>query len=90
MQQELLSCPVHLSSLPVFSEVRVARCLGFSVMFCGSLLDLLSISSGHCIVCFTHVFCLSSLVFLFPRLSNLSTFGVPHEDYSSYVSCALN
>ena len=72
MQQELLSCPVHLSSLPVFSEVRVARCLGFSVMFCGSLLDLLFVD--HCLT-----FCpfLLAIVLSALRCFLFKLFGIP-------------
>jgi len=42
VEQELLSFPEHMSSLTVFSGVRVARSLVFCVVFCRSLLVLLS------------------------------------------------
>jgi hypothetical protein len=38
VEQELPSLPEHMSSLPVFSWVRVSRSLVFYVMFCRSLL----------------------------------------------------
>ena len=37
MEQELLTHPEHLSSPPVFSEIRVAQSLDFCVVFCRSL-----------------------------------------------------
>ena len=42
MEQELLTLPEHLSSPPVFSDVRVARCLIFCVVFYRSLFVLFS------------------------------------------------
>ena len=36
VEQELLTLPVHLSSAPVFSGVRVTQSLVFCVMFCRS------------------------------------------------------
>ena len=43
MEQELLTLPEHLSSPSVFSGVRVARSLVFSVVFCRPLLVFLTI-----------------------------------------------
>ena len=40
LAQELLILPGHMSSSPVFSEVRVARSLVFCVVFCRSFLVL--------------------------------------------------
>jgi hypothetical protein len=37
VEQELLILPEYLSSLPIFSGVRVAQPLVFYVVFCGSL-----------------------------------------------------
>ena len=37
MEQELLTHPEHLSSPPVFSEIRVVQSLDFCVVFCRSL-----------------------------------------------------
>ena len=34
VEQELFLLPEHMSSLPVFSEVRFARSLDFCVFFC--------------------------------------------------------
>jgi len=39
----MLTVPEHLSSLPVFSGVRVTRSLVLCVMFCRSLFVLLSL-----------------------------------------------
>ena len=49
VEQELLTVPEHLSSLPVFSGFRVTRSLDFCVVFCRSLFILFSF--GHCVVC---------------------------------------
>jgi len=40
VEQELLTLPEDMSSLPVFSGVHVARYLVFCVMFCGSFFVL--------------------------------------------------
>ena len=40
MEQQLLSLPDHMTSLPVFRGIRVARSLVFCVMFCKSLFVL--------------------------------------------------
>ena len=37
MEQDIVILPEYLSSPPVFSEVRVAQCLAFCVVFCRSL-----------------------------------------------------
>ena len=42
VKQELFTLPEHLSSPPIFSGVRVARSLVFSVMLCRPLFVLLS------------------------------------------------
>ena len=41
MEQELLTLPEHMSSLPVFSWVRVISIVSFQCMFCRSLFVLL-------------------------------------------------
>ena len=38
MEEELLTLPEYMSSLPVFSWIRVARSSVFCVMFCRSLI----------------------------------------------------
>ena len=43
MERELLTLPEHLSSLPIFSGVRVTRFLVLCVMFCRSLFVLWSL-----------------------------------------------
>ena len=40
VEQELRTLPEHMSSLSIFSWVRIAQSLVFCVMFCGSLLVL--------------------------------------------------
>ena len=45
------SFPEHMSSLPVFSGVRVDLSLVFRVVLCRTLLVFCPISFGHCIVC---------------------------------------
>ena len=47
VKQELIFLLEHLSSLPVFSGVRVAR----SLVFCVLLIIICLFSVGHCIVC---------------------------------------
>jgi hypothetical protein len=47
VEQELIFLLEHLSSLPVFSGVRVAR----SLVFCVLLIIICLFSVGHCIVC---------------------------------------
>jgi hypothetical protein len=42
VKQELLSLPEHLSSIPVFSDVRVTRSFVFWIVFCRLLFVLLS------------------------------------------------
>ena len=49
VEQELHSLPEYLSSLPIFSGVRVARSVVFCVVFCRSLFLLLSFSFGRCV-----------------------------------------
>ena len=48
VEQELLTRPVHMSSSPVFSGVRVVQSLVFWVMFCRLLFVLFSFV--HCVV----------------------------------------
>ena len=43
VEQELITLPEHLRSLPVIGGVRVARSLIFCVVFCRSLFVLLSL-----------------------------------------------
>jgi hypothetical protein len=49
VEQELLTLPDHLSSPPVFSGVRVTRCL--CVCFVDRCLSFCTFSFGHCVVC---------------------------------------
>jgi hypothetical protein len=48
VEQELLTILEHMSSPPVFSEVRVTRSLVLCVDRC---LSCYTFTSGHCVVC---------------------------------------
>ena len=50
LEQELLTPADHMSLVPVFSGVRIARALVFCVVFCRSL-SFCPFSFGHCMVC---------------------------------------
>ena len=50
MEQGLLTLPEHLSSLPVFSGVRVTRSLVLCVCFVDRCLFFCTFSFGHCVV----------------------------------------
>ena len=51
VEEELLTLPVHLSSPPVFSGVRVTRSLVLYVCFVDCCLSFCTFSFGHCLVC---------------------------------------
>ena len=51
VEQKLLTIPEHLSSLPVFSGVRVTRSLVLYVCFVDRCLSFCTFSFGHCVVC---------------------------------------
>jgi hypothetical protein len=51
VEQELLTLPEHLSSLPVFSGVRVTRSLVLYVCFVDRCLSFCTFSFCHCVVC---------------------------------------
>jgi hypothetical protein len=88
VEQEVLTLPRHLSSLHVFSEVRVARSLVFCVVFCKSLFVLFSFD--HCIVF------RSSIYSFFLSLWYLQTFLLVYCQiynifvYSSHFKFPLN
>ena len=50
VEQELLTLPVHLSSLPIFSGVRNTRSLVLYVCFVDRCLSFCPFC-GHCVVC---------------------------------------
>ena len=50
MEQELITLPVHLSSRPVFSGVRVTRSLVLYVCFVDRCLSFCTFSFDHCVV----------------------------------------
>jgi hypothetical protein len=51
VEQELFTLPVHLSSSPVFSGVRVTQSLVLYVCFVDRCLSFCTFSFGHCVVC---------------------------------------
>ena len=53
---ELLTLPEHLSSLPVFSGIRVARSLVLYVCFVDRCLFSCPFSFGHCVVCSSSIY----------------------------------
>ena len=75
MAQELLTIPEHMSSPPIFYEIRVARSSVFCVVFCGSLFFLLSLVVRLSVLVLSLVVRLSVLVLsLVVRLSVLVGF----------------
>jgi hypothetical protein len=56
VEQELPTLPVHLSSPPVFSGVRVTRSLVLYVCFVDSCLSFCTFSLGHCVVCSSSIY----------------------------------
>jgi len=56
MEQELLTLPEHLSSIPVFSGVRVARSLVLYVCFVNRYFSFCTFSFIHCVVCFSSIY----------------------------------
>jgi hypothetical protein len=49
VEQELLTFPEHLNSLPVFSGVRVTRSLELCVCFVDHCFSLCPFYFGHCV-----------------------------------------
>ena len=56
VEQELLTLPEHLSSLPVFSGVCVTRSLILYVCFVDSGLSFCTFSFDHCVVCSSSIY----------------------------------
>ena len=56
MKQELPTIPEHLSSLPVFSRVRVTRSLFFYVCFIDRCLSFCYFSFGHYVLCSSSIY----------------------------------
>ena len=48
--------PEHLSSPPVFSEVRVTRSLVLGVCFVDRCLSFCTFSFGHCVFCSSSIY----------------------------------
>ena len=51
VEQKLNTLPMHMSSPPVFSEVRVTRSLVLCLSFVDRYLSCFPFSFGHCVVC---------------------------------------
>jgi len=56
VEQELLTLPEHMSSLPVFSGVRVIWSLVLYICFADRCLSFCTFSFGHCVVCSSSVY----------------------------------
>ena len=56
VEQELLTLPEHLSSLPVFRGVRVTWSLVLYVCIVDRCLSLCTFSFGHCVVCSSSIY----------------------------------
>ena len=56
VEQELLTLPEHLSSSPVFSEIRVTRSLVLYVCFVDRYLSFCTFSFCHCVVCSSSIY----------------------------------
>ena len=56
VEQKLITLPKHLSSPPVFSEVRVTRSLVLWVCFVDRCLSFCTFSFGHCVVCSSSIY----------------------------------
>ena len=56
VEQELSTLLEHLSSLSVFSGVRVTRSLVLYVCFIDRCLSFCTFSFGHCVVCSTSIY----------------------------------
>ena len=56
MGQERLTFLVHLSSSPVFSEVRVNRSLVLCVCFVDRCLSFYPFTFDHCVVCCSSIY----------------------------------
>jgi hypothetical protein len=56
VEQELLTLPEHMSSLPVFSGVRATRSLVLYVCFVDRCFSFCTFSFCHCILCFSSIY----------------------------------
>jgi hypothetical protein len=71
VEPELFTLPEHLSSLPVFSGIRVTRSLVLCVCFVDRCLSFCTFSFGHCVVCSSSIYGLHvSILPLFLRSVN--------------------
>jgi hypothetical protein len=79
VEQELLTFAGHLSSLPVFSGVRVTRSLVLCICFVDRCLSFCTFSFCHCVVCSS-----STYGFWLP-LWYLQTLLPSDEHYFSFI-----
>ena len=56
VEQELLTLSEHMSSPPVFSEVRVTRSLVLYVCFVVRCLSFCTFSFDHCVFCSSSIY----------------------------------
>jgi len=81
VEQELLTLPDHLSSPPVFSGVRVTRCLVLCVCFVDRCLSFCTFSFGHCVV---RLFFFDIRILITPLVSSNSSWTTVHRHQSVY------
>ena len=65
VEQELLTLPEHMSSLPVLSEVRVTRSLLLCECFVDRCLSLCTFSFGICVVRSSSIYTDSGYILLY-------------------------
>jgi hypothetical protein len=102
LEQELFTLPEHLSSSPVFSEVRVTGSLVLYVCFVDRYLSFCTFSFGHSVVCSPSIYGLWLRLWYLQTL--LTKFWIRSKKYLWYhwytkivrlrirtnESCALN
>jgi hypothetical protein len=76
VEKELLTLPEHLSSPPVFSEVRVTRSSVLCVCFVDRCLSFCTFSFGHCVVCFSSIYGSSVYIIMSFDFPFVRLFGV--------------
>ena len=87
VEQELLTLPEHLSSLPVFSGVRVTRSLVLYVCFVDRCLSFCTFSFGHCVVCSSSIYRFSLPLWYLQTLLHIPSFRLMRwERYQGFSS----
>ena len=91
MEQEQHTLPENLSSLPVFSGVRVTRSLVLYICFVDRCLSLCIFSFGHCVVCSSTIygFCLPFGVFKLCIIIVIARLRVVESDNLDEYKCLL-